>query len=135
MDHSLVLGCLNGATHAANLRYLGKHTRFPIRPTATLDKADCMFADLWRAIPRPPRRESHRQSWISPKTWSMIDKRIEAHRRRYKRSSRDLAHAIKAALQGDWRRWDAKEDSAVESLIKSNLPLISKPFDPDAGMV
>ena len=71
-----VLGCLCGAEPSAHLRYLGKRTRFHIRPQTTPDKEDCMFYELWRAIPRPPQRERHSQSWISTETWSLIDTRM-----------------------------------------------------------
>ena len=56
--HYLVMGCLRGAAPAAHLRYLGKRTHFSIRPLATLDKEDCMFAELQRAIPSPPDRNA-----------------------------------------------------------------------------
>ena len=61
-DHYLVLGCLCRAAPAAHLRYLGKRTCFPIRPPATPYKADRIFAELRRAIPRPPWREYHCQA-------------------------------------------------------------------------
>ena len=54
-DHYLVLGCLCRAAPDTHLLYLGKRTCFPIRPLATLDKVDLMFAEIWGAIPNPPR--------------------------------------------------------------------------------
>ena len=83
-----------------------------------------MFAELQRAIPRPPWRERHRQSWISPETWSLIDTRIEAHRRKNQRISWSLSRTIKAWIQEDRRRRAAEEGSAVESLLAYDLPLI-----------
>ena len=67
-DHYLILGCLCGSAPAAHLRYLRRCTRLSIRPPATPDKEDHMFADPQRAIPRHPWRKRHRQAWISPKT-------------------------------------------------------------------
>ena len=52
-DDYLVLGCLHIAAPAVHLRYLGRHTRFPVRPQATPDKSECMFSELQRSIPRP----------------------------------------------------------------------------------
>ena len=46
-DHYLVLGCLCGAAPDADLRYLGRSTRFPIRTPATQDRVDRMFVELW----------------------------------------------------------------------------------------
>ena len=63
-DHYLILGCLHGATPAAHLRYLGRRTRFSIRPPETPYKADHMFSGIWRDIPGPPLREHPRQAWI-----------------------------------------------------------------------
>ena len=91
IDHYLVFGCLCRATPAAHLCYLGRRTGFPIRPPATLDKVDRMFAKLQRDIPRPLWQELHRQAWISPETWSLINTRIEVHQRNYQRSSRPSA--------------------------------------------
>ena len=83
-----------------------------------------MFAELRQAISKPPRRERHFQAWIYPETWSMIDTRMEARRRKDQRISQALARAIKATLQGDRPRQAARAGSAVEPLIISNPPLI-----------
>ena len=50
-DHYLVLGCLLRAASATHLRYLGRHTRFPIRPLGTLVRVDRTFYNLKRTIP------------------------------------------------------------------------------------
>ena len=44
--HYLVLGCLQGAEPAAHSRYLGKRTRFHIRPLSPPDKVYRMFAEI-----------------------------------------------------------------------------------------
>ena len=54
IDQYLVLGCHRGADPAAHLSYLGKRTRFHITPPATPEKADHIFAELWRDTPNPP---------------------------------------------------------------------------------
>ena len=46
MDHYLVLGCLRIAAPDTHVRYLGRRTRFPIRPLSTPDKSDQFFAKL-----------------------------------------------------------------------------------------
>ena len=112
-DHYLVLGCLCGAEPSAHLRYLGKRTRFPVRPLATPDKVDRMFDELRGSIPKIPRQERQHRGWISLKTWSLIDTRMEARCRKDQRSSRALAHAIKAALQGGRHRRAANVGLAV----------------------
>ena len=42
--------------YSAHSRYLGKRTRFPIRPLETPDMLDRMFAKIRRAITRPSLR-------------------------------------------------------------------------------
>ena len=54
-DHYLVLGCLCRAKPVMHLRYLGEHTRFPIMPPDTSDKADRIFSELRGETPKPPR--------------------------------------------------------------------------------
>ena len=71
-------------------------------------------------------QEHHCQAWIPPETWSLIDTRMEARRRKDQRSSRDLTRAIKAELHGDRCRWGAEAGSAVEPLLTSDLTLICK---------
>ena len=117
------LGCLRGSGPALHFSYLGKNTRPPIRPPATLDKADRTFAEIRGAIPNHPQKERHCQAWISPETWSLIDTRTAARRQGDQRSSWDLAHAINIALQGDRHRWAGEVGSEVESLLASNPPL------------
>ena len=120
----LVLGCLCRVVPAAHSCYLGRRKRFPIRPLATPDRVDHMFAELWCAIPRPPWREHHCQAWISPEIWSLIGTSIEARRRKYQRSSRELIRAINSGIQEVRCRRSTKTGSTVDSLLVSDPPLI-----------
>ena len=125
-DHYLFLGCLCRAAPATHPCYLGRRTRFPIRPPKTQDRLDRMFAELRRAIPRPPRQECYRQACISSETWSLIDTRITARHQKDQRSSRALRCAIKAGIQEDRRIQASKVGSVVESLLASDPPFIRK---------
>ena len=109
---------------AAYLRCLGRYTRFPIRPPATLDRVYRMFDELRRSIPSPPQRERHSKAWISPETWSCIDTRIADRQRKDQRSSWDLIRAIKMGLWEDRHRWASKAGPAVDSLLAFDTPLI-----------
>ena len=82
-----------------------------------------MFAKLRQAIPRTPQQEPHCQAWISSETWSLINTRIEACRRKDQRISWSLSRAIKAGIQEDRRRRAAESGSVAESLFASNPPL------------
>ena len=123
-DQCLVMGCLRGDAPAAHSHYPEKRTRLPIRPPATPDRIYHMFAKLRRAIPRPPRRERHHQILTFPETWSLIDIRIEAHRRKDQNISRALIHTIMAGIQEDRRRRAAGAGSMVEYLLASYPSLI-----------
>ena len=94
----------------------------------TPDKADRMFAELRRAIPKPYQKERHRQAWIPPETWSLIDTRIESRHQRYQQSSRALSRAIEAEIQGDQHKQTAKAGSTVEYLLTSDWPLTNRPL-------
>ena len=122
--HYLVLGCLHRSGLTAHSHYLGKRTRFSIRPPAPLDKVDRMFSKLRGAIPKTPRRERHRQAWISPDTWSLIGTRTAACRQGDQRNARYLTRPIKKSLQEDRRRRAAEAGSGVKALLASNPPLI-----------
>ena len=122
----MVMVCLRGATPAAHLPYLGKRNNLPIRPLEIPDRVDRMFDKLQRAIPSPPWKYCHRQVWILPETWSLINTRIAARQQKDQRRSWDLSRTIKVGLQDDRRRRAAKAGSAVDSLLVSNLPLIKE---------
>ena len=83
-----------------------------------------MFAELRRAIPRPPRRLRHCQAWISPDTWSLINARIEARQQKEQQSFQVLGCEIKVWLREDRHRQSAKAGSTVEFLLASDPPLI-----------
>ena len=97
--HDLDLGCLCGAAPTAYFHYLEKHTRLPIRLPMTQDRVDHLFAQLWEAITKTPRRERLRQAWISSKIWCLIKTRIVACRTGAQWTSIGLNHLIKASLQ------------------------------------
>ena len=122
--HYLVFGCLRRIASAAHYLYLGRCTCFPIRPPATPDRIDRIFAKIRQAIPRTPRQECHCQAWISPDTWSIIDTRISARLRKDQQSSWDLSHAIKAGIQEYRHRRADESGSVVESLLVSDPHLI-----------
>ena len=118
------MGCLHGAAPDAHLCYLGRRTRFPIRPPTTPDKSYHIFAKIQWEIPRPLRQEIHCQAWISPETWSLIGNRIESRQQKDQWSSWALGRSIKAGLQGGRRRQADELGSAVESLLTSDPSLI-----------
>ena len=125
-DRYLVLGCLHGAASAAHLRYLGKRTRFPIKPRTNSNGVDSLFAELQGKVPNPPWRERLCQAWISSETWNLINNRIAPRQRKDQRSSRTLRRRIKESLQEDRRQILAEAGSAVESFLASDPPLIQE---------
>ena len=83
-----------------------------------------MFSKLRGAIPKPHKKEHHRQDWIYLETWSLIDTRTDVLRQGDQRNARDLTCAIKTALQGDRSRQAAEAGSEVKYLLASDPNLI-----------
>ena len=77
----------------------------PLRPPTEPTREDGIFAALRRAVPKPNGRDSHKNEWISKKTWRLVDERVSTRRgtgvqvRIWR-----LGRAIKASLEGDRKR-------------------------------
>ena len=76
-DHFMVMGCLCGASPREHYSYLGIRTRLLIRPPncQIRTRADKLFADFWRAIPKPDKWVVRQNSWILAGTWRLVDKK------------------------------------------------------------
>ena len=74
--------------------------------------------------PQAPRRERHRQAWISPETWILIDTKTAERRQGDQRNARAVACTINTELQGVQLRQAAEAGSAVKDLLASYPPLI-----------
>ena len=101
-DHYMVVGMLRGGTKREHVRYIAGRRRMPLTPPKEPTREDTFFRDLWQAVPKPHKREQHRNAWISDETWKLVDERISARRGpRVKARLRRLGLAIKASLKGD----------------------------------
>ena len=63
-DHLMVMGCLCGDSPRDNLCYLGRRTRLPLRLSVcqTRTRADKIFAELRRAVPKLNKQAEHKNS-------------------------------------------------------------------------
>ena len=122
-DNYLVLGCLCGATPAAQSRYIRKRKSSPIKPLKTMDRVYRLFADLRGGIPKPHWREHLCQAWILPEPWRPINTRIAALRSGYQRNSRVLSRIMKARIQENWH-WRAVKVDAVVAFPLTYDPLL-----------
>ena len=102
-DHFMVVGSLHGSSPREHSRYLGSRTRLPLRPPGrqTRTRADKLFTELRRAVPKPDKQAPHQKSWISADTWRLVNKRVSTRResgrdqRRLRKSGRTIQASLK----------------------------------------
>ena len=101
--HYLFMGFLRGAAVTEHSRYLGSQQSFTLKTPRAPSGFDRLFADLRRAVPKPPWREIRRQTWILPNTWRLIDTIVAEHRdqERYQCHIHALRHHVQSSLQVD----------------------------------
>ena len=101
-DHYMVVGQLRGGTTREHVRYIAGWRRMLLLPPRKPTREDTLFGDLRRAVPKPHKREKHRNAWISKETWRLADERVSAKRGKRVRSRlRRLGLAFRASLKGD----------------------------------
>ena len=74
-------------------------------------------------MPKPHKREQHRNAWISDKAWRLVDERVSARRgTRVRARLRRIGRAVRDSLTGDsiWRM--AEAGKAVEALLGEDSP-------------
>ena len=125
-DHYLILDCLRGATPTTNSCYLGKCTRFPIKPPTTVDDVDSLFAEIQLTITKPTQQDRLRQALISPEFYCLIDTWIAACLTGDHWITRGFNRLIKASFQEDQHQRASKAGSTVESSLASAPPLIQE---------
>ena len=76
----MVVGLLRGGTTREHVRYIAGRIRMPLIPPREPTREDTLFGDLWRAVPKPHKREQHRNAWISDETWRLVNERVAARR-------------------------------------------------------
>ena len=81
-DHIMVLGCLYGASLREHYCYLGRRMRLPLRPPIhqKRTRADKIFAEFWRAIPKQDKRSSCHNSRILAEMSRLVNKRVSTRR-------------------------------------------------------
>ena len=88
---------------------------------------DKLFGDLQRAVPKPHKREKHRNTWISDKTWRLVDERVSERRgTRVRERLRRLGRAVRASLKGYRRQKVNNPGKDVEALLREDPPKLSK---------
>ena len=126
-DHLMVLGCLRGASSREHTCYLGSRTRLPLcLPSRQMrTRADNIFADLRRAIPKPDKRAAHHNSWILEDTRRIIDERVYMRQETGRDHHRIiwLGRAIREALKEDRILQALMEGEDMERLLIGDTPL------------
>ena len=122
-DHYMVVGLLQGGTTREHVRYIVGRRRIPLTPPKEPTREDTLFGDLRRAVPKPHKREQHRNAWISDKTWKLVDERVLARRGpKVKARLQRLGRAIKASLKGYRQQRVEEAGKAVETLLGEDPP-------------
>ena len=72
-------------------------------------RAEKIFTELRRAVPKPDKQAACHDSWILLETWRLVDKRVATRREpgQDQRRFRRLGRAIWVELKEDRRRWEA----------------------------
>ena len=74
-------------------------------------------------MPKPHKREKHRNVWISDDAWRLADKRVSARRgARVWARLRRLGRAVRASLEGYRRRRVEDLGKDVEALLGEDPP-------------
>eukprot|EP00978_Attheya_sp_CCMP212_P034080 scaffold141091_cov56-Attheya_sp.AAC.1 len=116
----------DGHTWMQKLKENRAYFKGPIKPPtgATRTKADCLFEELRSSVERKERGIRRRASWISAKTWKLIDtrlalRRVEGHEQA---AIRRLIRRVKASMNADRTRWVEIAGANVEALLQK-VPL------------
>ena len=119
----MVVGCLRSAPEREHTQYIRGRRKSPLRPPSAPTREDGIFAALRRAVPKPHRRDRHKNEWISEKTWRLVDKRVSVQRGMgvHTRIWR-LGRAIRTSLQGDRKRRVETAVQEVETLLEEDPP-------------
>ena len=101
----MVLGFLCGASLREHPNYLRRKTRLIISSPGhqTRTRADKIFTELWRAVPKWDNRAARHNTCISEAMWRLVYKRVSARKEsgRDQERIRQLGWEIRLALKKD----------------------------------
>ena len=126
-DQFIAVGSLPGASPREHYNYLGIRIRLPLHPPGLQmrTRADELFSELRRAVPKWDKRAARHKSWISAETWRLVNKRVSMVREpgRDQQRLRRLGRAIRVYLKADRQQWVTTSGEEVESLLTRDPPL------------
>ena len=126
-NHFMVVGWLCGASPSEHYSYLGGSTRLPLHPPVrqTKMRADKLFSELRRAVPKPDKRTERHNSWISSETYILVYEILSTRwePRWYQRRFRRLGQSIRTLLKEDRQRRVTTAGEEVESLLTGDPSL------------
>ena len=88
-------------------------------------RADNIFSELRRAIPKPDKWAARHNTWISEVMWILVDDRVSGRQEpgRDQMQIRRLGWAIREALKEDRQRRAETAGEDVERLLTGDPPL------------
>jgi exonuclease III len=120
-DHYLVLGIIMSESLCAHRSYSKGRKRFPLSPTrwGPKTKEDSLFNDLKRHIARRSRADRKWASWISDKTWRLVDRKAGLQRstRFSNRENNCLKRQIHRSMKVDRKRRTEDVGASIEELL------------------
>ena len=116
-DHSILIGMVKLVAKRHHRRYAKSRSKYPIAKVKPEDmnRADQLLAELAEHAAKRKKSDGRDNSWISDRTWRLIDQRTEARRTGNSVWKRTLARVIRKALRQDRK---ARAEAAAESACK-----------------
>ena len=79
-DHLMVIGTLIARIGFEHKKYTKEREQFPFLPPDKVTHLDRMMENIIRLQPKPKHQEVKKIEWISNKTWTLVDRRVELWR-------------------------------------------------------
>ena len=116
-DHSAIIGTVRLVAKRHHRRYARSRSMYPIpklKPEE-MNRADKLLAELAEHAAKKKKTDGRNNSWISDRTWKLLDRKADAR----KMGSTELMHALarvtRRALRQDRK---ARAEAAAESACK-----------------
>ena len=123
----MVVGHLRSATAQDHACYIKGRRKMPLKPPSEPTREDEIFGALRRSVPKPHKRDRHRNAWISDETWILVNKRVSSRGgTRVKERIWRLGLAIRAILNGDRKRRVEAAGTDVEALLGRDPPNVKE---------
>jgi hypothetical protein len=119
-DHRALVAVIHAGGGEELKRYRRRTQQFPISlPCGPRKQLDAEYEELQRDVVRPPLRECPANSWITTKTWKLVNHRPMLHRKGMlsQTVARGLGRQVKAQLAADHIKRAKNTASTIEGCL------------------